>query len=1099
MGPDHPDTLVARMNLAADLGYLGEHAAARDMHALILAARERALGPEHPATLSAKAGLAADLGNLGENAAAQVMFQEVIADSERVLGSDHPDTLAAESGLASVMRCLGEHAAAMALDVRVLAARERALGADHPLALASRYGLALDLTNLGEYAAAGGMLSEVLVARESSLGPDHPDTLASRHLLAVDMASLGEYAAAREMQEQVLEARERALGPDHPDTLAAKGNLASNLASLGEFAAAREMQEQVLEARERVLGPDHPDTLEAGSALASDLGFLGDHAAALEMKARVLEARERVLGHDHPDALESRHNLANEMGRLGDYAAARELHSQVLEGTERALGPDHPDTLAARMSLAADLGNLGERAASRDLLAQVHAARERSQGPDHPDTLRSTTELASALSNLGEHAKAREMLAQVLEARERVLGPDHPDTLTAKSVLSATLASLGEFAAARDLLLEALEAATMNHGTFHALTAEISERLGTVFGGMDDLDKAVFFMKLSVDAAQRTRGSLARLDRDLRRSYLAKVEGRYRDLFSFLMTQGRTAEALAVLGLLKEEELAGLETASLAAPGPDSGAGVPAAGAEETGADLFGGTRDEAARLAFGSAAARSASLRSELADLEARPGAGTLSGEDEARLGTLTWLVREAGQAFREACLEEHWAGKCPGVPLTSSWVAERLAGRQEALSALGRDAALLHAVSADDRLWLVMVTPGSVTASSSGIGRRELARLAGEFREFVSSPSRDPREAGARIYDALIRPLERDLEEAGTATLMLSLDGELRYAPAAALWDGRRWLAERYPTALFTESTAARLADTPPAAEPSVRAMGVTASWPGFPALPGVAAELDAVVRSPESPGGALDGEARLDTDFHRAALAESLASGAPVVHVASHFRLDPASLENTVLLLGDWGRLSLREFSRAADLDFGGLDLLTLSACDTASGSRGGEGREVESLGEVVQRAGASAVLATLMPVDDIATPELMREFYHLRYLEGKDKAEALRGAQLLVMRVTGSASGTGADGTVACGNEADAADAAGVAGRVSPRSACGAGGAGLPVAATATAGPETADSRGTDLGSSRRRGPGPIMPAPRSGRGRRGRIRSTGLHS
>jgi CHAT domain-containing protein len=121
-----------------------------------------------------------------------------------------------------------------------------------------------------------------------------------------------------------------------------------------------------------------------------------------------------------------------------------------------------------------------------------------------------------------------------------------------------------------------------------------------------------------------------------------------------------------------------------------------------------------------------------------------------------------------------------------------------------------------------------------------------------------------------------------------------------------------------------------------------------------------------------------------------------------VASHFRLDPASLENTVLLLGDGGRLSLREISSAADLDFRGLDLLTLSACDTASGARGGEGREVESPGEAVQRAGASAVLATLMPVDDLAAPELMREFYRLRYSEGRDKAEALRGAQLLVMR-------------------------------------------------------------------------------------------------
>ncbi|MDR3153112.1 MAG: hypothetical protein LBW85_02285, partial [Deltaproteobacteria bacterium] len=51
-----------------------------------------------------------------------------------------------------------------------------------------------------------------------------------------------------------------------------------------------------------------------------------------------------------------------------------------------------------------------------------------------------------------------------------------------------------------------------------------------------------------------------------------------------------------------------------------------------------------------------------------------------------------------------------------------------------------------------------------------------------------------------------------------------------------------------------------------------------------------------NPEAPdppkGGALEGEALLDSGFTREALARGLASDAPVVHVASHFRLDPRS---------------------------------------------------------------------------------------------------------------------------------------------------------------------------------------------------------------
>ncbi|MDR1036853.1 MAG: CHAT domain-containing protein [Deltaproteobacteria bacterium] len=276
------------------------------------------------------------------------------------------------------------------------------------------------------------------------------------------------------------------------------------------------------------------------------------------------------------------------------------------------------------------------------------------------------------------------------------------------------------------------------------------------------------------------------------------------------------------------------------------------------------------------------------------------------------------------------------------------------------------------------------------------------------LREPSRDPRAAAARLYDAVIAPVEADLVAAGTRTLALSLDGMLRYVPAAAFWDGERWLAERWPTALFTESTPLRLSDPPAGRQPTVRAMGVTEPWPGFQPLPGVVREMAAVVRSsspPGSPDGALEGRASLNRDFTRESISESLASDAAVVHVASHFRLDPDSLENTVLLLGDGDLMSLKEMG-AGGMDFGGLDLLTLSACDTASGSMLRTGREIESLGETVLRAGASAVLATLMPVDDLAAPDLMREFYRLRYIEGRGKAEALQGAQLAVMRASGS---------------------------------------------------------------------------------------------
>ena len=50
-GPDHPDTQVARFNLAYWTGRAGDAAAARDQFAALLPVRERVSGPDHPDTL----------------------------------------------------------------------------------------------------------------------------------------------------------------------------------------------------------------------------------------------------------------------------------------------------------------------------------------------------------------------------------------------------------------------------------------------------------------------------------------------------------------------------------------------------------------------------------------------------------------------------------------------------------------------------------------------------------------------------------------------------------------------------------------------------------------------------------------------------------------------------------------------------------------------------------------------------------------------------------------------------------------------------------------------------------------------------------------
>jgi CHAT domain-containing protein len=133
-------------------------------------------------------------------------------------------------------------------------------------------------------------------------------------------------------------------------------------------------------------------------------------------------------------------------------------------------------------------------------------------------------------------------------------------------------------------------------------------------------------------------------------------------------------------------------------------------------------------------------------------------------------------------------------------------------------------------------------------------------------------------------------------------------------------------------------------------------------------------------------------------------------PLVHITSHFYFSPGDQTNSYLLLGDEDIFTLDEMKGYPDL-FKGVELLTLSACETAAQRPNSDGREVDGFAELAQRQGAAAVMATLWNVKADSSYSLMSGFYEKKsHHEGITKAEALRQAQLdLMTRTTKASSG------------------------------------------------------------------------------------------
>ncbi len=123
LGPDHPDTLTSRNNLATTYQDAGRTTEAITLHERTLADMERLLGPDHPSTLRSRGNLATDYQAAGRTTEAIPLYERTLADRERLLGPDHPDTLASRGDLASAYQDAGRTTEAIPLHERTLADR----------------------------------------------------------------------------------------------------------------------------------------------------------------------------------------------------------------------------------------------------------------------------------------------------------------------------------------------------------------------------------------------------------------------------------------------------------------------------------------------------------------------------------------------------------------------------------------------------------------------------------------------------------------------------------------------------------------------------------------------------------------------------------------------------------------------------------------------------------------------------------------------------------------------------------------------------------------------------------------------------------------
>ena len=359
-----------------------------------------------------------------------------------------------------------------------------------------------------------------------------------------------------------------------------------------------------------------------------------------------------------------------------------------------------------------------------------------------------------------------------------------------------------------------------------------------------------------------------------------------------------------------------------------------------------------------------------ELAALLLQPEASQ-ANLDRARQVIESLQVAELDNFFHDACLNT----------------------KPKQIDRLDPTAAIIYTIVLSDRLEVIAAIPGQpLRHYSNDLPPSEIELVITSANSQLSSPRRLNLRLFQQAYDWLVRPLEEELKTNNITTLVFVPDGILRNLPPATLHDGKQYLIEKYSVAI---APSLQLTELPPTSANSQDMLLAGLSQPrqGFSSLPGVRREIEQIERLFTS--DVLLNDSFTEQNFNRYAERTPFR----LVHLATHGQFS-SEAEDTFVLTWD-NRIDIDELSRLLRGDnkqLRPIELLVLSACETATG----DPLAALGLAGIAVRAGARSTLASLWAVSDAATVGLMTNFYRELAKENTTKAEALRQAQIPIIK-------------------------------------------------------------------------------------------------
>lgn len=368
---------------------------------------------------------------------------------------------------------------------------------------------------------------------------------------------------------------------------------------------------------------------------------------------------------------------------------------------------------------------------------------------------------------------------------------------------------------------------------------------------------------------------------------------------------------------------------------------------------------------------------------------------QDKAKVENLSRVVAQS----KEECfrLNEAIKAKNPNWEKFMTLTPQMLNKTQEDIPP---DAIIVQYAPLGDELYIFLVTNSSMKIAVAPAKPADVFKKILTVRKQITTG-----ESGApltknltSLYDILIGPVEADI--AGSKVLAFVPNGLFYYLPMQALAkkgpSGElRYLIEDKQIAYLSAADVMGVVQPPNArkARDGMTAFGN----PTGANLPAAEAEVKGIAEVFPST------EAVFGSNVTKKAVEAEDKLKKRILHFATHGVLDPSTPLNSYIQLAtaDTPELARLTLGEIGGLSLRKVDLVTLSACQTATENKEPDGTEVTTLASAFSNAGANTVLASLWSVGDESTKEFMVEFYR-QLASGASKSAAVQSAAVKLMK-------------------------------------------------------------------------------------------------